>query len=308
MASIDVNNITTLHLRNEAQFLTFHLEKDGDLFAINIFKVKEIIKYKEKITDMIQDSKGFVEGMATIREFNIPIVDLRKWFHSKGSSKFNLENYAIESDDYIIMVCDFSSILVGIRIYGADRILTKKWEDIVRNTDENPEAKTIGYTRYFDDRIVQIVDIEKMAVEAFPWIEEEKNQGMETLTKIDTNKYILIADDSKAVLKILSKIMDKLGLKYFLFNNGQELLDFIHSNEAPDHIGAIITDLEMPVTSGFEVIKQIKNSKEYGHIPIIVNSSMSGSSNEEMAKSLNADGFISKSNPKDLEEGLRKFL
>jgi two-component system chemotaxis response regulator CheV len=305
----NIDNVTTLHLRNEAQFLTFHLQNGGDLFAINIFKVKEIIKYSDKITDMIQGSKGFVEGIVTIRELNVPIVDLRKWFYYKAELNIDLKNYGIQSDEYIIMVCDFSGILVGIRIYGADRILTKKWGDIVRNDDDNnPSAKTIGYTKFLDGRIVQIVDIEKMAVEAFPWIEEEKEQEMELLRKIDTDKYILIADDSKPVLKILEKIMKKLGLKYFLFNNGKELLDFIHSNDAPDHIGAIITDLEMPVTSGFEVIKQMKTSKEYKHIPIIVNSSMSGSSNEQMAKSLNADGFISKSNPKDLEEGLRKFL
>ncbi len=305
----NIDSITTSHLRNEAQFLVFHLEKDGDLFAINIFKVKEIIKYNDKITDMIQDSKGFMEGVVSVREFNIPVIDLRKWFYAKSNLNINLANYAVESDSYIVMVCDFSGILVGIRIYEADRILTKKWGEIVRNEDDgNPDSKTIGYTRFLDDRIVQIVDIEKMAVEAFPWIEEGKNQELEGLSKIDTHKHILIADDSKPVLNIMGKIMEKLGLKYFLFNNGQELLNFIYSNEAPNHIGAIITDLEMPVTSGFEVIKQIKSSKEYSHIPIIVNSSMSGKSNEEMAKSLNADGFISKSNPKDIELGLKKFL
>jgi len=105
----------------------------------------------------------------------------------------------------------------------------------------------------------------------------------------------------------MSKIMDKLELKHKTFNNGQELLDFLFTNK-PDHIGVIITDLEMPVTSGFEVIKQVKNNKEYSHIPIIVNSSMSGKSNEEMAKSLNADGFVSKSNPKEIEQNLRQVL
>ena len=35
---------------------------------------------------------------------------------------------------------------------------------------------------------------------------------------------------------------------------------------------------------------------------------MSGKSNEEMAKSLNADGFVSKSNPTEIEKNIKKVL
>jgi two-component system chemotaxis response regulator CheV len=232
---------------------------------------------------------------------------MRKWFFYRGLD-INLDQYAIPSDDRVIMICDFSGILVGIRIYSAQRILTKKWSDITRNDDDsNPSQKVIGHTKYFDGRIVQIVDIEKMAVEAFPWIEAEKEKDLDNISKIDLDKYVLIADDSKPVLKIMSKIMDKLELKHKLFNNGQELLDFLFSN-GPENVGVIITDLEMPVTSGFEVIKQVKNNPQYAHLPIIVNSSMSGESNEAMAKSLNADGFVSKSNPKEIESNIKKAL
>ncbi len=301
-----IDAMTTLHLRNEAQFFTFDLEKDRDLYAINIFKIKEIIKYNNEFIDIMSDV-GFVEGLIVIRDINIPVIDMRKWFYYREGLNINLDKYTIPSNDKIIIVCDFSGILVGIRIHQAHRILAKKWSDITRNdNDNNPSQKVIGHTKYFDGRIVQIVDVEKMAVEAFPWIEAEKEKALHQIDKIDLDKYVLIADDSKPVLNIMSKIMDKLGVKYKTFNNGQELLDFLFSNKG-ENIGVIITDLEMPVTSGFEVIKQVKSSK-YNHIPIIVNSSMSGESNEAMAKSLNADGFVSKSNPKEIEINLKKVL
>jgi len=302
-----IDAITTLHLRNEAQFFTFNLEENGDLYAINIFKIKEIIKYDKEFIDIISDVP-FVEGLIVVRDYNIPIIDMRKWFYYREGLNIDLKPYEISNKDKIIMICDFSGILVGIRIYSAQRILTKKWSEITRNDDDsNPSQKVIGHTKYYDGRIVQIVDIEKMAVEAFPWIEAEKEKELDTISKIDLDKYVLIADDSKPVLNIMSKIMDKLGLKHKLFNNGQELLDFLFSNGS-EKIGVIITDLEMPVTSGFEVIKQVKNNKDYAHIPIIVNSSMSGKSNEEMAKSLNADGFVSKSNPREIEQSIKNAL
>jgi len=301
-----VDEVTTLHLRNEAQFFTFKLEKDGDLYAINIFKIKEIVKYNNEFIDIMSEVP-FVEGLIVVRDFNIPIIDMRKWFAYRGVN-INLDAYKVQSKNKIIIICDFSGILVGIRVYGAERILTKKWSEITRNDDDsNPSQKVIGHTRYYNNEIVQLVDIEKMAVEAFPWIEEEKENDLENMGKLALDKYILIADDSKPVLKIMAKIMEKLGAEYKLFNNGQELLNFLEKN-GNENIGVIITDLEMPVTSGFEVIKQVKNSKEFSRIPVIVNSSMSGESNEKMAKSLNADGFVSKSNPKEIEINLRKVL
>jgi two-component system chemotaxis response regulator CheV len=302
----EIDEVTSLHLRNEAQFFTFQLEENGDLYAINIFKIKEIIKYNDEFID-IMSNVPFVEGLITVRNFNIPVIDMKKWFAYKGVN-VNLDNYGIKSDDKIIVICDFSGILVGVRIYTAQRILTKKWSDITRNDDDlNPNQKVIGHTRYYDNSIVQIVDVEKMAVDAFPWIEESKETEIENISKLDLDKYVLIADDSKPVLNIMSKIMQKLNVKYKIFHNGQELLDFLTKN-GPDDVAAIITDLEMPITSGFEVIKQVKNNHSFSKIPIIVNSSMSGESNEKMAKSLNADGFISKSNPKEIEISLRKAL
>ena len=62
----DIDAITSLHLRNEAQFFTFQLEKDGDLYAINIFKVKEIIKYQNEFIDIMSDAP-FVDGLIIVR-------------------------------------------------------------------------------------------------------------------------------------------------------------------------------------------------------------------------------------------------
>ena len=98
-----------------------------------------------------------------------------------------------------------------------------------------------------------------------------------------------------------------MNLIFKIFNNGEELLNYLFKTD-PVEVYAIITDLEMPRKSGFEVIKEVKNSEKYSKIPIIVNSTMSGKSNEEMAKSLNADGFISKNKPKEIEYYLKRLL
>lgn len=311
-----IDQVTNLHRNNELQLLCFRLEKDKDLYAVNVFKIREVVKYRGNITVVSHESSSLVEGLITIRELTIPLIDMRKWFHYDSRMKEkNLKEYAIkreEGEDDIIMICEFSRWTVGVRIYEADRILNKKWTEIEQSAGiggATQNSKLVSRTRYFDGSLVQVVDIEKMLVDVFPWIESEKEEEMRQIRELHTTKEVLLADDSPSVLKTMQNILDRIGVEHKDFVNGQKLLNYIFDPKTDvEKIGMIITDLEMPEASGFEVIKQLKANSKTAHLPIVVNSSMSGSSNEEMARSLNADEFISKSNPIEIEEVMRRHL
>lgn len=311
-----IDQITSLHKNNELQLLCFTLDKGGDLYATNVFKIREVIKYDGDVTKISYDKCSLLEGLITIRNLTIPLIDMKKWFYydvhnkTKDISAHIVNNEELDGD--IIMICEFSRWTIGVRIYEADRILNKKWTEIEQNSGivgSTNNNKLVGRTRYFDGNLVQIVDIEKMLVDVFPWIDEEKEEELKLVKKVHSDKIILIADDSPVVLKTMQLILDKLGISHNDFINGKKLLDYLFDTDVDiSRIGMIITDLEMPETSGFEVIKQVKNNEKTAHIPIIVNSSMSGSSNEEMAMSLNANEFISKSNPLEIEACVNKYL
>jgi len=280
-----IEELTSTHLRNEVHFFKFNIEGVKTIFATNVFKIKEIVKFEDKIVDIFSDNKHLI-GIANIRGIVIPVLDLGIWLNGK------------KSNSKLLMICDFLSVLVAIMISKPIGIKTVSWREFERSDSE----KIIGYFRE-NGEIIEIVDLEKMIVETFPEIE---NSDLD-VEELNIEKLILVADDSKMVLKTLSKILNKMNLKFKLFSNGEELLNYLFNSD-PKEIYAIITDLEMPKKSGFEVIKEVKSSDKYSKIPIIVNSTMSGESNEMMAKSLNADGFISKNKPKEIEFYLKKFL
>ncbi|PAF52604.1 chemotaxis protein [Helicobacter sp. 13S00477-4] len=311
-----VDQVTSLHKNNELQLLCFRLEKNKDLYAVNVFKIREVVKYRGDVTVINHENSSLTEGLITIRDMTIPLIDMKKWFYydSKNKNK-DLRPYKIireDSEDDVIMICEFSRWTIGVRIYEADRILNKKWTEMEQSAGvggAGMNSKLVSRTRYFDGKLVQVVDIERMLVDVFPWIEEEKQQELHKVNKIKTNKTILLADDSPSVLKTMQIILNKIGIQHNDFMNGQALLDYLFApNTDIGSIGMIITDLEMPEVSGFEVIKQVKNNPQTAHIPIVVNSSMSGSSNEDMARSLNADDFISKSNPIEIERDIKQFI
>ena len=123
-----------------------------------------------------------------------------------------------------------------------------------------------------------------------------------------SNRIVLLAEDSKPAAKNLQHVIEKLELQYFTFPNGKGLLDYLNNAGVVKMVGAIITDIEMPVISGFEVLKRVKENPETAHIPVIINSSMSSDSNRQMAEALKADAFITKSNPIEIEQALKRLL
>lgn len=309
----DIDSITKSFLNNEVQLFCFRLEKNGDYFAVNIYKVREVIKYTGHVTLVEHADNSMLEGIVTIRDETIPLIDIRKWlYYDTTNPNKSLVEFGIKSNNILIMVCDFSDFIVGIRIYEADRIITRKWTEINQNSEfkiKSGNNKITANTKYLNGEILQIVDVERMLVDVFPWLHEQKEQELHEVKEVKTNKLVLLAEDSPSAMKMMKMILEKLSVRYIDFKNGKLLLDYVFSHDTNiDRIGLVITDLEMPEASGFEVIKQLKNHPKTKHIPIVVNSSMSGDSNKNMAKKLNADGFVSKSNPKEIEQMINELM
>lgn len=308
MALNVVDDRTKLTLRNQVELLCFRVSNDGTPFAINVFKVREAVKYRS-LTELPETDEAIC-GLLTLRKEIIPIVDLRAWLY-RGRNTFPTFGVMSEEEkkETQIIVCEFNNITIGIWVHKAEYILRRNWEDIHVPVSSEFGSKTNNYTKNDDGNIVYIVDVEGMLSELFPMVAEQKNSETASLTKMDLlDKMVLIAEDSRSALKALVAVLDKLGVRYLAFDNGKKLLKYINERNDLSDIGMIITDLEMPEASGFTVIKELKGDPKTDKIPIVVNSSMTGTSNQEMAKSLNAEGFIGKTNPKEISEYVKEFL
>ena len=312
MEQANIDELTSLSKKNLLELLCFRLSKNGVIFAINVFKVRETVKFVD-LTELpgVNDA---IEGLLILREEIIPVVDLKHWLYgSKDPIAIKDEGIEPKDSERQIIVCEFNQTIIGIKIYRAEYIIRKNWNDIMVPIADSIGAKRKinNYTRNDDGDIVYIVDVEQMLSDIFPEIDRKIESQVQHIQsfEIDEDKIVLIAEDSKVALKSLVNVLDKLGVNSRAFENGQLLLDYIDARgDNLDDIGLIITDLEMPVASGFTVIKTLKENRKTDHIPIVVNSSMSGKSNQNMAKELNADGFMPKTKPEDIARFVRDFL
>ncbi|GAA8498642.1 chemotaxis protein [Helicobacter pylori] len=308
-----IDKTTSLHLNNEAQFLCFRLdeEKDAQLYGLNIFKIREIIHYDGEVTEILGGSDGVMLGFLSVRGESIPLVDVKRWLHYNASDlSRNLKEYSVKDEHNLVIVCHFSNHSIALKVLKIERIIHKNWTEISAGDKQgiNEEGKISTITRFDEERVVQILDVEKMISDVFPSLKDLDDLTLRCIEAIQSQKLILIAEDSLSALKTLEKIVQTLELRYLAFPNGKELLDYLYEKEHYQQVGVVITDLEMPVISGFEVLKTIKADSRTEHLPVIINSSMSSDSNRQLAQSLEADGFVVKSNILEIHEMLKKTL
>ena len=136
---------TELHLLNEVQFLCFLLEEDGELYATNVFKVREVVHYTDVITKTEGEDNDVVLGFISMRGESIPLLDLRRWLYYNPESRINnLKEFSINSSKKLVVICEFSGYTVGLRIYSVKRIIQRNWSEVVTH---NPDGEYNGWTK-----------------------------------------------------------------------------------------------------------------------------------------------------------------
>jgi DNA-binding response OmpR family regulator len=115
---------------------------------------------------------------------------------------------------------------------------------------------------------------------------------------------ILIAEDEVMMLKTMEFKLIRQGFEVIACANGEEALEKIIS-ERPD---IIITDINMPLVSGLEIIKRIKAELQL-EIPIIILSALGLEHVVQQAFDLGADDFITKPfSPNELIARIRRLV
>lgn len=102
---------------------------------------------------------------------------------------------------------------------------------------------------------------------------------------------LLIIEDDQTIRNTLSKRLNRLGHQIIEATTGDEGIEKA-TNEVPD---LILLDLIMPNKSGFEVLEELRITKQLT-MPILVITNLDQKDDIETAKNLGANDYILKSN------------
>ena len=102
------------------------------------------------------------------------------------------------------------------------------------------------------------------------------------------NKTIVVCDDDQDILEMLVLVLETYGYHAVGESSSPNLFNLINK----EHPGLIIIDLWMPLMTGDEVVKKLRQCTETKNLPVIViSASMDG---QEKADGAGANHFISK--------------
>ena len=101
---------------------------------------------------------------------------------------------------------------------------------------------------------------------------------------------VLVVDDSLAVRKITTRLLEREGYKALTAKDGLDALQIL-SEAHPD---VILLDIEMPRMDGFEFTKTIKANDRQNHIPIIMITSRTAEKHRNHAMELGVNEYLGK--------------
>ena len=112
----------------------------------------------------------------------------------------------------------------------------------------------------------------------------------EAIDRVQNERVIVVADDSISVRKFVGRMLEKNGYRVKLASDGLEAAELISQHGC--HL--VITDLEMPRMTGYELMVQLRQSPTTRRIPVMVVTSRAGAKHRDRAMKDGAVAFLTK--------------
>ncbi|HKV23973.1 MAG TPA: response regulator [Candidatus Acidoferrum sp.] len=112
----------------------------------------------------------------------------------------------------------------------------------------------------------------------------------EAIDRVEQERLIVVADDSISVRKFVGRMLEKNGYRVKLAADGMEAAELVAQHGC--HL--VITDLEMPRMTGYELMVQLRQSPSTRRIPVMVVTSRAGAKHRDRAMKEGAAAFLTK--------------
>ncbi len=280
------------------QYLIFE-GSNNEVYAMNVSKIVEILTYKDLKMVKNRDS-SIIRGTAKIRDEIATIINFDEWF----------ENEVLDEGMYeYIIFAAFGGYNLGIMIKNVEYLVTIDSQNMKDNSMNNPKTNFIAEIKlHNENRLCTIFDCDRLLLDTFHEI-SHKNEisNLDIEKSLPSERIILFADDSSYIRRTVSSLFRKMGVKGYIFENGQELLNKLTKTD-PDEVALIITDIEMPVMDGFNLIKSINDMDHFDDIHIIVHTNMSNFIAKSSLIELGVDEVINKIDMEALYKAIVKYF
>ncbi|MFP5409020.1 MAG: chemotaxis protein [Gammaproteobacteria bacterium] len=309
----EIDERTNLTSSNKLELLLFRLGVDAnldrnELFGINVFKIREIIPMP--MITAVAGSHAHMMGVVDLRGQVIPVIDLPAVAGCTPKTGLN-----------ILLITEYARTTQAFAVESVEDIVRLDWRQVM-SAEGNAAGGMVTSLARLDgensDRLVQVLDVETILRRVMPPSDEDQGAThINTTVDIKPGTVILAADDSLIARTMIEQGLETMKLPYIMCKTGKEAWDQLQtiSDKAEaegktvlDRVALVLTDLEMPEMDGFTLTRNIKQDPRFSAIPVVIHSSLTGSTNEAHVKKVGADAYVAKFVAEDLANALRYVL
>ena len=263
-------------------------------FALPLAVVEEIRRLR---ADEIEDVGGKL--LTKVRDIVTEVVRLDSYLGLPPLEPIN--GY------FRMVVANAGNRQVGLvveEVLGKDEIVIKNLGEYLRRVKLFP-----GTTIAPDGSLILLIDLNRMvatepndrrAVQASASASRVFAPGSaavargtipsEAIDRVEQERVIVVADDSISVRKFVGRMLEKNGYRAKLAADGLEAAELV--SQFGCHL--VITDLEMPRMTGYELMAQLRQSPTTKRIPVMVVTSRAGAKHRDRALKEGASAFLTK--------------
>jgi len=294
---LDLIKLVSTNANDSNQYLVFE-GSNGELYAKNVSKIEELLVYKD-LSIARNSNDGYIIGTSNIRGKMTTIMNFDEWFG----------NEVLPDNEYeLVILATYGGHRLGIIVKRVEYIVNIPPKTMTDNSDNDEKTTFITKIQIAQkEKMCLIFDSDRLLPDVFKTTDTQAIEDTNSAKESSSNKIVLFADDSRFIRGMVEDLFKKMKIKYRMYPNGQLLLDDL-KNLNPEDIALFITDLEMPVMGGRELVAKIRSNSEYDNINIIVHTNMSNNNMGDSLSNNGAQSVIGKVDMLALSEAIKKLI
>ena len=257
----------------------------------------------------VAGSPPHMMGVVDLRGQILPVIDLPAVAGCTPRTGLN-----------ILLITEYARSTQAFAVESVEDIVRLDWRQVLSAEGNGASGMVTSIARLDGDdseRLAQVLDVETILRQVMPPNEPDISPDAGPHVDIKPGTVILAADDSLIARTMIEQGLEAMGLPYIMCKTGKEAWDQLQSisdkaqeegKTVHDRIALVLTDLEMPEMDGFTLTRNIKQDARFASIPVVIHSSLTGSTNEAHIKKVGADAYVAKFVAEDLANALRKAL
>lgn len=311
----EVDERSNLTSSNMFELLLFRLGESAhsnnrELYGINVFKVRELLEMP-KITEVAGICSPMM-GVTNVRGQIVPVIDLAAAVGCKPAGGHR-----------ILMITEYARSTQAFAVEDVEEIVRLEWSQVLSAEGTAGNAGMVTSIARLDgnvdnSRLAQVLDVEQILRNVLPSTEVDVDiEKLGVPVVLPAGTQILAADDSGLARRLIEEGLGAMNLPFVMTKTGKEAWELLQKiadeaiaegKTAKDRIALVLTDLEMPEMDGFTLTRKIKSDPRTQTIPVVIHSSLTGTTNEDHVRSVGADAYVAKFVAAELAGTIRGVL